>query len=630
MLQAGRFEAGLSTPSLIKDDAFRHQEGIGLRWNVETGGLTRAECIIRANSGIDAYMRYSAHLGQRVAFWGRGGYRPVSGVVREIKDLGSRRVMYVIEGPMMTYGLAEFVTTIYGSATAVSTAIYNILANMTNRLDNADQSNIETNSTTTGGWQPPHPGGGYPLDLIRQLLLKPDSAGSVYYFWLLDEPFTGVHLNKWIPYYHKLDATHAADWVIPRKDMRDPFFARSIANIRTSVVIFYGTITGTHSGPSKGGTVSGTHDGSANSATLDDSTANFVRDGVKRGDVVTNTTDGCVGVVASVTQTKITLDDDGLTGGTDNDFDAGDGYSIKTHTLTGQHSGSANSATLADSGATFFVSGVLPGDKVENFTDGCASIVQSCTATTITFQTPLQGGTDDDFDSMDYYILTQQKTVEDSTRNFQDEGVKVGDVVTNITDGSRGTVTAVYPTILVLDRLSGGTDNRFDNGDTYSVEMQDPQSVKVQSTTSDFWTQEVAEFHPDMTATQAEQYAKMILDAEPEQLQAFTITAPMIQDGSRAWWPLYEMILQGGGYIQIPDLYPAAALATNALNRKTTFFITAMDYDNITNTMRVAVDRPDRRLDAQLRREGIISSEIISRGDDLGRGGRDPGFGGRR
>lgn len=64
--------------------------------------------------------------------------------------------------------------------------------------------------------------------------------------------------------------------------------------------------------------------------TLIDSAATFVTTGIVQGDVVRNTTDGSYGVVKSVdSETQLTLHKQ-LEGGTDNDFDSSDAYSINS------------------------------------------------------------------------------------------------------------------------------------------------------------------------------------------------------------------------------------------------------------------------------------------------------------
>ncbi|MEE9530920.1 MAG: PilC/PilY family type IV pilus protein, partial [Syntrophobacteria bacterium] len=69
--------------------------------------------------------------------------------------------------------------------------------------------------------------------------------------------------------------------------------------------------------------VAGYHTGSDDAATLTDSNADFVDDGIQTGDIVFNTTDGSYGSITAVTNTTITAT---LTGGSDNDWDADDSY----------------------------------------------------------------------------------------------------------------------------------------------------------------------------------------------------------------------------------------------------------------------------------------------------------------
>jgi hypothetical protein len=70
---------------------------------------------------------------------------------------------------------------------------------------------------------------------------------------------------------------------------------------------------------------SGTHDGGNATATLVDSGADFVTDGVVIGDIVLNLTDGSDGTATAVAATTI---DGSLEGGTDNLWDEGDQYIV--------------------------------------------------------------------------------------------------------------------------------------------------------------------------------------------------------------------------------------------------------------------------------------------------------------
>ena len=72
--------------------------------------------------------------------------------------------------------------------------------------------------------------------------------------------------------------------------------------------------------------ITGTHDGAADSADLIDGTATWTA-GALVGRTVRNETDGSEGVITANTATTITVV---LTGGTDNDWDTGDAYSIIT------------------------------------------------------------------------------------------------------------------------------------------------------------------------------------------------------------------------------------------------------------------------------------------------------------
>ncbi|MEE9248516.1 MAG: Ig-like domain-containing protein, partial [Dehalococcoidia bacterium] len=71
--------------------------------------------------------------------------------------------------------------------------------------------------------------------------------------------------------------------------------------------------------------LAGTHTGTSGAAVLTDASADFVNNGVAVGDSVTNVTDGSTAVVTAVTALTLTA---ALAGGGDNDWDAGDLYSV--------------------------------------------------------------------------------------------------------------------------------------------------------------------------------------------------------------------------------------------------------------------------------------------------------------
>jgi len=75
--------------------------------------------------------------------------------------------------------------------------------------------------------------------------------------------------------------------------------------------------------------VKGTHTGAANATVLSDSTKTWTTN-QWAGYYIENTTDTSWGVILSNTSNTITLDTNGLQGGTDNDFDVSDAYRIVT------------------------------------------------------------------------------------------------------------------------------------------------------------------------------------------------------------------------------------------------------------------------------------------------------------
>jgi hypothetical protein len=79
---------------------------------------------------------------------------------------------------------------------------------------------------------------------------------------------------------------------------------------------------------SQGQVVTGTHTGGGNNDDLQDSAQDFVNAGVRPTMVVTNTTDGSTGLVASVSPLFLVIGDPGMVGGAENDFDSGDVYMV--------------------------------------------------------------------------------------------------------------------------------------------------------------------------------------------------------------------------------------------------------------------------------------------------------------
>lgn len=295
-------------------------------------------------------------------------------------------------------------------------------------------------------------------------------------------------------------------------------------------------------------------------------------------------------------------------------------YGLVEGTATG-----AGSNTLTDTGATFVDDGVKPGDTITNLTKGGRTKV-----TTVSSNTSI---THEGWRAKVRGTCTggSTTTLIDSEADFINDGVQIGDIVTNIVDNQPvatdgiGTVTAVAATTLTIGgAMSGGKSN--DAGERYEVRgnlvATDDYSIataaqskfrEYQIDKGNLWDREISIFERNMNETQAAQYAEALASVTPEQVQSFVVSSPYIQDGNGAKRPLWSVIADGGGYIQISDLYPAAAQFSDSLNATTTFFITGMSYDYKTNSLTVDVDNLSRRLDARLRRAQILRVPQIRR-----------------
>lgn len=141
-----------------------------------------------------------------------------------------------------------------------------------------------------------------------------------------------------------------------------------------------------------------------------------------------------------------------------------------TNTDSGTHDGANNAAVLSDSTAAWTIDEWV-GATITNTTDGSSGTVTANTATTIT--ATLSGGTDNDWDNGDAYSivlqLDNQSVLTDTSQSWT-TNEWVGATITNNTDGSSGTVTANTATTITVT-LTGGTDNDWDYGDSYSLSL---------------------------------------------------------------------------------------------------------------------------------------------------------------
>lgn len=290
-------------------------------------------------------------------------------------------------------------------------------------------------------------------------------------------------------------------------------------------------------------------------------------------------------------------------------------HGLITGTITG-----LTSTTLTDSGATFITNSVKPGDLVSDQTvGGSASILKVDSQTQLTIG-PWRAKV------IGRATGGSTTTLIDSTKNFVDEGVIVNDKLVNLTDDySEGTITGFATTVNSNDTLqisgamsggkSNGNNERYEVrggqgvGDAYAIRTAaDTNFVEADTTTVNYWYHDIAVSEPSMDATQALQYANALLIDEPQQVQSFTIGSPYVRDANGALWPLLEMIAQAARAIKIADLYPDASTLTGLADKSKVFYITSMEYSGEDNTLRLSVDRHDRRLDYRLRRERILGS----------------------
>jgi hypothetical protein len=219
---------------------------------------------------------------------------------------------------------------------------------------------------------------------------------------------------------------------------------------------------------------------------LQDSYADFVTAGVAAGDRVWNVSDGSFGTVASLTTTTVTVS--ALEGGTADVFDTDDIYYIEAAALNlGTFAGVAEAAsggTMLDADADLESMGVVPGDVIDNLTDGTSGSVVSTDGDEVT----LDSGSGVQFDSGDSWRVRSAfgavsaagtTTLVDAAVDFTALGVTAGDLVRNLTDGSQGVVATVGvpdDQTLTVTSLYGGTDNTFAANDSYALVRHLPAS----------------------------------------------------------------------------------------------------------------------------------------------------------
>ncbi|MGI9228688.1 MAG: hypothetical protein ACR2P9_02390 [Gammaproteobacteria bacterium] len=225
----------------------------------------------------------------------------------------------------------------------------------------------------------------------------------------------------------------------------------------------------------------GTDDDDDDATELRDNRRNFIKAGVQVNDIVRNATDGCIGMVTAVTARTLSVSN--LSMGTDNDFDSGDIYYIDRKGLPDLLNGSAGSGsgglTLRDRSKDFEDLALIPGDVVENSSDGSKGVIETVDDDTLVVK-GLSGGTDNAFAVNDRYVIRSNtgraaagsngSKLQDPRVNFITLGVVQGDLIENVTDGSYSRVASVSGTdILLLTGLAFGNDNIFEEDDVYRL-----------------------------------------------------------------------------------------------------------------------------------------------------------------
>jgi cytoskeletal protein CcmA (bactofilin family) len=150
--------------------------------------------------------------------------------------------------------------------------------------------------------------------------------------------------------------------------------------------------------------------------------------------------------------------------------------------VTGSMTGTTNPVVMTDAAANF-AAGALVGLTIYNTTDSSSGIITANTATTVTVAY-LTGGTHNVWFTGDAYTVTLTGTVTDPVPNLLvmtdalanfEPGALVGLTIHDTSDpDSQGIITANDATTITCGGgLSGGTNNIWNFGDTYTVTISD-------------------------------------------------------------------------------------------------------------------------------------------------------------
>ena len=164
----------------------------------------------------------------------------------------------------------------------------------------------------------------------------------------------------------------------------------------------------------------GAHTGLNNAAALTDSRKDFIALGVSPYDVVRNVTDGSIALVRSVSRRTLAVT--GLAIGMENDFDRRDVYFIElrslAHGMTGRATAGSGNFTLRDTALDFRQMGVVPGDLVENLSDGSIGRVSSIDSPTMLTVSGLGFGRQNRFSEHDGYRLPRYNGMKNNRKGL--------------------------------------------------------------------------------------------------------------------------------------------------------------------------------------------------------------------
>jgi len=210
--------------------------------------------------------------------------------------------------------------------------------------------------------------------------------------------------------------------------------------------------------------------------------------------LVSCTTDGAFSVDdAALSPNTVTINIDPVTTLINiKDFDGNNEAGVRvylegTYVDSGSHTGANNASVLTDSGQSWTTDEFV-GQKVVNTTDGSAGTITANTATTIT--ATLAGGTDNDWDTNDNYIINADLPVDEPVTISRGAGTTA-----TVTHTGHGMNTNEYI------KLAGITNAEEDNSGAFQITITDADTYTYTSNGSGTLT-----YTGDMRATGATIY----------------------------------------------------------------------------------------------------------------------------